>query len=851
MHQGKPYGLHVVGKPLTEKDEAFVSATALRFTNLKSVSNIDTLKMVYELPDGGSFIIQDAGGNFRVIAHKPIIDQEQPKFDGLARSTVPMLFSGAIVGNAILREDQGLSMNLSLQTRKRVLGYINGYAPKNVRLMRFACKYGALFQEFMPEQPISNVVYTQYLQQRPTWYSGAMSEVMQIVGGYGKQELNKLPDDKLERATFTMPPRFQSRIEKDIELIRLPCYTGLPNEDGEFQCDYKAFNTNAVSFDSNNKPWLIKIDSSGVWAMPLPIIPASATQAFRDYIDGMGDTEILAILDRFGAMPSGESFPLSSSAFQAWRRAGVIIRICDTKDFYKNRPYSSAMGWSANTSGTELVNTCYNIDDVTGKITSLAYKIRLRLGATDNNGWIKARTGTALINMGHINKYLQSIYDLITENTPINLAIKYKINKTSLIEIGTRARLYGGQSEVDYWNNLESKPIAIHEGTLTKIDEGIYFGGYEVKVPEPILRGCISIPVPLPTVTDRKGKKDTIVLAYYIEDSLKTVRLFADDRPQQYEVDTNFETYMYAGKWYKRELAGAAFIKGNLYTSDIDDRFIAAPTEIETDVEGKDLGYGLPEWRFNFYFWRLGNIERRRYYSTNTNKKTSTDKSIRLATTIPYYCRNTLIYASIKESGVVRYDESLTLNSVRDPYYYDMWTYHKDFAYFGENNPSNGTPFPIDGYPVHAEKQYYEPSEANAFADEGPWIDAVPTDISSIMYSYNPAKVWQIAPNIPQPKLDIYSKSNTVVSTSEKKLQCQIYDRVEKIRDGEHDDFYYYLSPYDGQIVFYRDACKVVFGDKRYANISETTEAGNRKQWGESTLVNNKSAHHFIGVINE
>lgn len=849
MHQGRPYGLHSVGLRLTEKDQAFIDATAKRFTNLKDVSQIDSLKLAYELPDGGSFIIQDMGGNFRVITYKPI-RKELPTFDGLARNYIPMLFSGAIAGNAILRTDQGLPLKLSLQTRKRVLGYINGYAPKNVRLMRFACKYGAMFQEFMPENPIENIIYTQYIHQRPTWYSGAMAEVIQITGGYGKQQLASLPDDPIERSVFKLPLSYQSVINEELKSVRLPGYTGLPHEGGEFQCNYKFFNTNIISFDSSNKPWLIKIDASGVWAMPLPIIPATSTNTFRAYVEGMGDTEILAILDRFGAMPSGEAFPFGG-AFQAWRRAGVIIKICDTKDFYKNLPYSSAMGWSANTSGTELINTCYNIDDVTGKITAFTYKIRLRLGAAIDNGWVKARTGQALINTGHINRYLQSIFELITENTPTNIAIKYKINKTSLIDIGARARLYRGQSEVDYWNNLELNPIASHTGMLTKIDEGIYFGGHQVKVPEPMLGGCISIPVPSPFVTDRKGKKDTVVLAYYIDDSLKTVRLFADDRPQQYEVETNFETYMYAGKWYKRELEGAAFIKGNLYTSDIDDRFIAAPKEIETDIEGKDLGYGLPYWHFNFYFWTLGNIERSRYYSTKTNKTTTTDKNIRMAATIPFYCRNALIYGNIKESGAVRYDESLTLGSVRDPYYYDMWTYHKDYAYFGTNDPSNGTPFPIDGYPVHAEKQYYQPSEANAFADEGPWIDAVPTDISPIMHSYNPSKVWQLIPDIPKPKLDTYSKNNTVTSASEKILQCQIYDRVEKISAGAHDDFYYYLSPYDGQIVFYRDACKVVFGDKRYANLSETTETGNRKQWGESSLVDNKSAHHFIGVINE
>ena len=72
MHQPRPYGLHAIGKPLTEKDEAFIASIAKRITNLKELSRVDSLKMVYDLPDGGYAIVQDMGGNFRVISHKPI-----------------------------------------------------------------------------------------------------------------------------------------------------------------------------------------------------------------------------------------------------------------------------------------------------------------------------------------------------------------------------------------------------------------------------------------------------------------------------------------------------------------------------------------------------------------------------------------------------------------------------------------------------------------------------------------------------------------------------------------------------------------------------------------------------------
>lgn len=851
MHQPRPYGLHVVGDPLTKDDESFISATAKRFTNMLNISKIESLKLVYELPDGGSFIIQDMGGNFRVIAHKPVHNITILDFDGLAKADVPMLFSGAVAASGLVKEGDGLRLNLSKLTRKRLLGYINGYAPKSVSLVRFACKYGPQFQEFMPPKPVDGLIYTQYIQQRPTWYSGAMAEVMQIVGGYGRQDLDKLPDDEIERATFYIPPSFQQKIDEELKQVRLPGYSGLPNEDGQFQYDYKFFQTNLVTFDKDNKPWLIKVDSSGVWSMPLPMVPASMTDAFRLYIEGIGDSEILAILDRFGGMPSGESFPVGS-AFQAWRRAGVIIKVCDTKDFYSHLPYSSAMGWSANTTGTELVNTCYELDFETGKITSRTYKIRLELGSAINQGWVKGRTSADIAasnqSMGYINKYLQFIYEQIKDNNSKNLAIKYKINQTSLIDIGVRARSNYDDKEIDYWHNLEINPIAIHKGNTTKIDEGIYFGGAGVKVPEPILDGCVSLPIP--QAKDRKGKKDTIVLAYYIDDSLKTVKIFADDRPQQHTIETNFEPYMYAGQWFKRELIGAAKILGNIYTSDIDDRFISAPQEKQTDIIGKDLGFGGANLQMDYYWWRTGTLRRSRYYTTQTETKTSYDKSITLATAIPYLCRNTLLYAKTERSEKEVSTSELKKGSVGDPYSYRIWSDNESLLMFGRLEVQNGKPYPVDGKPVYAEIVNYSPSEANAWADEGDWIGDLPADITPLLYDYSRV-IWAFEATHPEPPVNEYKRSTETKSIASQELKCQIYDRVDKVREGYHSDFYYWLTPDEYMNTLDENACKVVFGSKRYANISEVTETGNRKQWGESALVDNKSAHHFIGVINE
>lgn len=859
MHEGRPYGLHVIGDALTDKDTAFISAAAMRFTNLKKVSNVETLKLVYELPDGGSFIIQDAGNNFRVIANKPPSITNTPIFDGVAKMYIPMLFSGAVYGPTVLNEDTGLGLNISKDTQRRLFNYdSNLRAPSQLQLKRFVCEYGQFFKEFLPEKIVYGLFYTQYGQQRPTWYSGAMSEVMQIVGGYGKQKLEDLPDERFEQARFELPAKYHDVIAKKIKDVRLPAYSGLPNEDGQYQYDYKSFSTNLVSFDDENKPWLLKVDSTGVWVMPLPIIPATTTEEFYDYIVSVNDKEIQQILDRFGGMPSGESFPRSSSDFQAWRRAGVIIKVCDTTEFYKYLPYSTAMGWSSNINGTEAVNTAYDLDFDTGRIFSVAYKLRIRLSACLNNGWLYANTISSDVDrqgFEFVSNYLSRIYEEIKADTQINAAIKYKIRLVDIDQIKTRALSdFNVDTEINYWNNLELKPLAQHKVTLVKIDEGIYFAGGGVKVPEPMLKACISIPSPPPVGSSlsRVGKKDTTVLAYYIGDILKTVKLFQDDREHQHKTEGNFEQYMYVGKWWQRELSGSPRVSGNLYISDMDDRQVVAPREVFTEVEGKDLGYSVAHLQMDYYFWRTGTIWRNRWYTNKTNTKTVYDKSLRFAVTIPYFCRNILLYAKTEVQPSILEEELFELKFVRDPYSYRIWSDNEILLMFGRLEVQRGTPYPVDGKPVYAEIQNYSPSESNAWANEGPWVASLPSNVVPLLYDYNDV-IWAYEKFPPPPPADEYKRSTETKDASKKALYCQVFELVEKIKEGEdiNLDAYYSLSPDVFQNYFYKDACKVVFGSKRYANLSERTKTENRKQWGESLLVNNQSAHHFIGVINE
>ena len=250
------------------------------------------------MPDGGYVILQDMAGILKAIAHKELSFDEF-ELDGFAKLYIPMLYSGVIT-KARVRKEDGVGLKITEQTRRRLINYSKELVlpNKELHLQRFIIEPNAqVAPEFIPKNNFSDFITTQYVQQRPTWYSGAMAEVMQIVGGFGKQNLKELPENAMERAQFKIPDKYIEKIAEELEGIRLPAYSGVPPLDGAFQYDYKFYSTNGVVFDTANKPWLVRIGPGGVYAMPLPIIPATATSAFREYIEEVGDDELLKNMD--------------------------------------------------------------------------------------------------------------------------------------------------------------------------------------------------------------------------------------------------------------------------------------------------------------------------------------------------------------------------------------------------------------------------------------------------------------------------------------------------------------------------------------------------------------------------
>lgn len=864
MHKARPYGLHQIGLPLTKEDSAFVDAVAKRVTNLKGASQVESLKMVYDLPDGGYVIVQDMGGNFRAITHKPIHGKD-PIFDGIETDYIPMLFSGVVI-KPIVHEHEPVELRLTEQARFRLVNYkhLETKPSKDIGLHRFRIGSDKAFDEFNQE-PQGQIFWTQYTSLRPTWYSGAMAEVMQIVGGYGRQDFANLPDEKVnkfERATVKLPSEWLERINEELEGLRLPAYTGLPPTRGTFQFDYRFNNTNAIGFDSDRKPWLLKIAANGVWAMPLPIVPATKTSAFRRYMELVGDHEIIAILDRFGAMPSGESFP-SGPAFEAWRRAGVIIKVCDTADFYKNIMYSSACGWSINDRGDEGYNTCYNYEDDSGLAYGLTYKLYLRLAPSVHYHGAKT---VKLVDDGPIantvRQYLRELIPTIASITSEDRAILYKLRRadSSLIYQRALGRRGSDEKEKEYWHNFEMEPIANHIGRVNQVYSGHLYHSVnfdyqpQIKFPEPLVGACLSFDF-LPNLAERykdaKPNCDTIMFAYYVGNSLKTVKYFIDWTQYKKSIESNFEPNMRTGSWKQVESLGFSQAQGHFYSSDIDDRKVLPESETTTEIVGEDLGYdSRPRFSFNAFYDMRGTLWRDRYFTHRKKVTIGESKSLDVAVCIPFYTRNAVLQTKKLTKSATSEKNSLAMYSVTDPTTYSFWTFHQLHAWFDSTNlPRKGVPDPVDGSPVWVDNKFYNPTAANNFADNGDWLAALPQDFTWLIHPES--NKWQHNGGGGAPTVDEYSTDKDNPETYEGLITISIGGKPRVVHKLLPSEGYYRASPTPRGNYFYRDAIRVVFGETTYSSTSESANEVSRTYWGSCSLVDHKSAHIFIGVINE
>lgn len=861
MHAPRPYGRFAEQAELSEEDAAFIAKAVRSVTNFKTVSGLESLKRTFTLPSGRKGAVFDMGGTLRAIVYEK---HETPEFvpDGSATTYIPMLFSGAITKAQVL-EGEGVGIKLTDQCRRRIAGYRDeGMPPKDVQLRRFVIKYLSEFSYFEPDYT-GIYTFTQYTKLRPTWYSGAMAQVMQVIGGYGRQDLTKLPKDRIERAEFRVPEKYMRKIRRELGNKRLPGYTGFPDEKGQFKYRYAPNGNNAVAFDTSGAPWLLQINSRGVFAMPLPVVPASTTPAFRQFVMDKADTELEELLDRFGGMPTGETFPVRQNDFEAWRRAGVIVKVCDTADFYDFMPIYTACGWAFNSSGREGFNTCQEIRE-DGMRMVHAYKMSLRLVPAENRGMLKNTWEfDDDADQAAVTRYLSGLFRALG-NDQKSLAIKYKVRRQPLSAILARAG-GDGSKDVDYWDNLEATPIASHGGNVARVGSGPVYWPHpaptsqgRLKFPELRARGTESFLFPLQGYHGPAVRCDTVMFGCYVNDELQVIKYFYDEREFYRDVQSTFEPVMIVGSWEQVITSGATGLSGHFYTTADDRRSEVSPSVTRTTLVGTDMGYGTPQYKTPVALMRVGSISRSRYYKHTETIKVKNNESHDMAACVPVFARDFIHYAYLYNSGSTEEKVQTSQHGMADPNSYQLWTHDSIFHYlFTTNNGNVGYPYPKDGTPVYADTHVYTPTEYSDFADGGNWFNVPPyKDVTGVCGPYTSRSSTIHAGGVTiggtPPGFEPFSSQSSTPSQSSGYLSgCgNGIGRVVVHNEVPHS-WYFSFSPANSDFYFYQDMARIEIGARSYLSIFEKSAGDIRRRWGDTALSDHKSADHFIGVINE
>lgn len=879
MHTPLPFGLFIEHEQPTEADLVFIQSIALKLTNIREASNLEAFKIVRTLPDGGYVVATQHYGTFRIGVYKT--KPNEPRNDGFASDYIPMLLSGRIEKAQVLDLDEGIGITLTEQCRRRLIDYkTNLQLPlKRNELFRLKIGYGENFKYFEPKNK-GIYFFSQYIKHRPTWYSGAMSEAIQIISGYGKLTIDDLPekskDNPAEKPALILPPDYARRIKEELQSIRMPACKGIPHREGQLQYQYGFSLSHIISFDPAGKAWLIQIDSSGVHALPLPLIPATMTHAFREYMEHVQDDEVLAVLDRFGGLPSGELFP-QGDAFHAWKRAGVIIKICDTADFYEHSAMYTACGWSCNTQGTSAFNTCWSYGP-NGLMQAYGYQMNLQLATSENMGWLKpvqisADDDEAKNNLLKIRTYIEKLTDYLDPGTELTLAIMYKLRRVPQEMILARAEniLDEGavvdKSDADYWDLIELSPIANHTGRVGRVSAGpVYWGLKEypmsmgrLKFPELTGAGCESFVMVSKDYEGPEVKCDTVVFGAYAGDDLKVVKYFIDKRTFHRETESNFEEIMILGEWEKTETAGESGLQGYFYTSDFDDRQEVPDSTVYTHIKGTDMGYGNPMYSTPPLLFTRGSVSKYRYYKHEVSTNTVSSFGLDIGICIPVFSRDAILYA-YTDSEVSKSESVEHIQYAHaDKTSYEMWTYDSIFHWLG--GTGKGDPAAKDGKPVYVDVMHYNDADTTGFADSGDWLGLGGNyiNITSIVGSFTERGSANHANGVivggESPYMPPYKTFKQINGEQRGRVHYSNAEAPNALLHRQPPEAWYFaFSPVDagGLTYFYRDTCSITFGASKYSNVSEKPANSDRRPyWGFTALADHRESHIFIGVINE
>lgn len=297
-------------------------------------------------------------------------DQEPHDIDHVELPVLPELYSGIVRDGLIRTEELPLRPG---QDEPVKLRWLEWFKPNPATLKRNKDGHDPLREDYQPVKKLavtphptyfSDFIgsfgsderrreFSQYLNLKPSNYTGKMQKLVQVVLGFGR-----VPP----HAVTEQDPKTKARYV---------------NEGIQLDYDYRWHRSHGVVTAADDTLWLLEISSiNGVIAMPLPVFPHS-----RQKLADSPHADYQAIVEEFNGLPSGYALPAGKRLTKAIAQ-GTVLRlatVAELTDFYRLQTFSTACGWAFDEHGSEAHNTAWEFGD-DGMRRSYHYRIDIKLG---------------------------------------------------------------------------------------------------------------------------------------------------------------------------------------------------------------------------------------------------------------------------------------------------------------------------------------------------------------------------------------------------------------------------------------------------------------------------------------
>jgi hypothetical protein len=599
---------------------------------------------------------------------------------------------------------------------------------------RLAVLPGPTFESFTPTG--GPFQWSQYTMVRPTLYSGTMRKVVQALLGFGKRTGKITKDGTLSIYDLAKPvldaqkPGLEKIVatkwEQEVLGQGLRCWY-----------DFRFSRTHGITKAADGALWLVEISSGrGIVAMPLPLWTITTKDEFYDKVVAMGDTEAQTMLEELGGFPTGEHFPVSSAEFDAYVKAGRIIRLAPVGDlapFYQNIMYGSGVGWAFNEDGSEAHNTAYNYDGGNGHQLGVHYACNLQIGASRNTD---AGTSLQQSERAARRRALRQRYGVFRTDNEFKdtfEAVMWKIDHASDSDLLTMEAAIGNARErMHELVAMETDAIASGSATVGKMGEGFLWhmaipaNQPQIKFPEPILGHILSHDFRPDDGYSFEARHtpvrcDTTMFVFFKGHELVPVKYFFDPASK---VDTHheddFEECMYEGAWSSLDQTDVRQIPAGFYSSEFDDRHEVSGTTVDTHIKGIDLGWVTQQIGDDLTFPARGWITRQRGYLQTTRRVVTQGEFWSSAIAVPLLDREAYYYAYYEGFDHRSTTVQQLQKNITDPNFAEYWRVFGGYTHDGQQGPAHCGPLPH-----HRQVQYLLKSEppgpCDDLVDQGPW----------------------------------------------------------------------------------------------------------------------------------